>query len=48
LGFSTKSVIRPEWSTVITPKAWASARGTVRQPTVTSAPFSTCSRIITS
>ena len=47
-GFSRNEVIRPVPSTSMTPKAEASARGTVRQPTVTSAPLATCSRSITS
>ena len=46
-GFSRNSVIRPASSTAITPKALASARGTGMQPTVTSAPLSTCWASIT-
>ena len=41
-GFSTKAVISSFSSTCMTPKPTASIRGTSRQPTVTSAPWSTC------
>jgi hypothetical protein len=41
-GFSTKAVIWSLSSTCMTPKPVASMRGTSRQPTVASAPESTC------
>ena len=41
-GFSRKSTMRPVTSVCMTPKPDASSRGTVRQPTVTLAPVSTC------
>ena len=47
-GFSMKLLIVSCSSTCITPKPVASMRGTSRQPSVTSAPESTCCCSITS
>ena len=46
-GFSSKATMRSFSSTAITPSPQASPNGTSMQPTVSSAPRSTCSCNIT-